>query len=240
MYEQYQAESFSQKHNVLLVSHSQGNLFANKIYALLEGDERERFKNVAIATPAGAVASGGMYTTNYNDFIINGVLGSLSGNAEGFGHTFVPSYLNNPNTATKDQIAYQLNQVVTLLDNIGCSKYIAYQFVGYICSGASTASNFDVDIYGAYYQGDLFYNELVMQEEQVSGGYDANGQCVLHNFDIQTVSPNYNKGGCDAYIMKSFSRQVEPMGFSNSITCAKYRVSRETADNLNTMLIATP
>ena len=36
MYAKYQSESFSQNHNVLLVSHLQGNLFANKIYALLD------------------------------------------------------------------------------------------------------------------------------------------------------------------------------------------------------------
>ena len=240
MYTKYQAESFSQNHNVLLVSHSQGNLFANKIYALLDNDERSHFKNVAIATPADKVASGGAYTTNDNDFVINGVLGSLPGNAEGFGHTFVPSYLNNPNTSTKGQIVNQLNQAVGLFDSMGCGKYTAYQFVGYVCSGASSASNFDVDIYGAYYEGNLVYTEAVMQEKQSPGDYDANGQCVLQDIDIQTLSPNYDKGGCDAYIIKSFSTQVKPMGFSNAITCVKYQISVATADKLNTMLMTTP
>ena len=239
MYAQYQSESFSQNHNVLLVSHSQGNLFANKIYAILEDEEKQHFRNVAIATPADRVFSGGKYITLDFDYVIGNIPKSLPANASGFGHAFVDAYINNDDSAAKMSIAF--NEAVELLDSIGCGKYTAYQFVSYICnSSSSTASNFDVDIYGAYYEGSLVYTEVVTQEHQSSGGYDADGNCLLQDFDIQTVAPQYDNDGCEAYIMKSFSTEVKPMGFSNVLTCAQYSISSETANKLNGMLTATP
>ena len=240
MYAKYQSESFSQNHNVLLVSHSQGNLFANKIYTILEDKEKQHFRNVAIATPAERVFSGGRYITLDADPVIGAIPDSLPGNASGFGHTFVDAYIDNDDSATKMSIAF--DEAVELLDSIGCGKYTGYQFVSYVCNGSSssTASNFDVDIYGAYYEGNFAYTEVVMQEHQSSGGYDANGNCLLQDLDIQTMAPQYDNGGCEAYIMKSFSTEVKSMGFSNVITCAKYLISSETANKLNTMLTATP
>ncbi len=239
MYANYQSESFSQNHNVLLVSHSQGNLFANKIYAILEDQEKQHFRNVAIATPADRVFSGGKYITLDSDPIIGAIPDSLPGNASGFGHAFVDAYINNDDSAAKMSIAF--NEAVELLDSIGCGKYTGYQFVSYICNGSSsTASNFDVDIYGAYYEGSLAYTEVVTQEHQSSGGYDTDGNCLLQDFDIQTVAPQYDNGGCEAYIMKSFSTEVKHMGFSNVLTCAQYSISSETANKLNGMLTATP
>ena len=57
--------------NIVVVSHSQGNLYANKAYDLLYPDNQTRnnFHIVAAATPDSFVAGGGPYTTLYEDTI---------------------------------------------------------------------------------------------------------------------------------------------------------------------------
>ncbi len=241
MYVKYQAESFNLKHNVLLVSHSQGNLFANKIYAQLSSSEKQHFQNVAIATPASRVFSGGPYVTLNQDAVVGAIPGSLPGNAEGFGHTFVPSYLNNPNSATKEKIAVGINEAVDVLDAIGCGKYFAFQFVSYVCSVHTDPQELVVDIYGATYKNGetLYTNEIVMTEHQrrILKEIDEYGNlvCPLKRFDIVTTNPEFNKG-CDAYIIHDVIGKVEPGSYENSFTCAQYSLKSETVEVLNMLL----
>ena len=56
MIKKYRKESFDINHNVLLVAHSQGNLFGNKMYDLLTNAEKKKFEMVSVATPANKVA----------------------------------------------------------------------------------------------------------------------------------------------------------------------------------------
>jgi hypothetical protein len=70
IYWKYYALSFSQKHNVLLVSHSQGNLIGNKVYTLLSETEKKKFRMISVATPASYVKIKGQtspYVTAHAD-----------------------------------------------------------------------------------------------------------------------------------------------------------------------------
>jgi len=92
MWQKYYDESFKLSHKVLLVSHSQGNLFANRIYGTIDPVEyKEYFANVQVASPANEVkATHGDHVTLFGDPIINPIPGSMSANAQGSpGHAFV-------------------------------------------------------------------------------------------------------------------------------------------------------
>lgn len=93
MFELYKTSSFKQKHNVLLVAHSQGNLFGNKMYTLMNEEKKKKFRMVSVATPA-STALGNLYVTATNDYVIGPILNSLPGNVAGTGHTFLGTYLN--------------------------------------------------------------------------------------------------------------------------------------------------
>ena len=71
------SESIVAGKKVVLVSHSQGNFFANRAYELLYSGEdtlnTDSFGIVAVATPASFVGGDGPYTTLTNDRVIQGV-----------------------------------------------------------------------------------------------------------------------------------------------------------------------
>jgi len=94
MFSLYQNSSFNQRHNVLLVAHSQGNLFGNKMFTLMSEAQKKKFRMVSVATPANHVAGGGPYVTASGDYVIGPIPGSLDANVIGFGHTFIGTYLN--------------------------------------------------------------------------------------------------------------------------------------------------
>ena len=100
MLEKYYNESFQYSHRVLLVSHSQGNLFANRVYDNINPTEyQDYFANVQVASPASSVhAKKGMYVTGIVDPIINPIPGSMGYNAVldlPGGHAFVGAYLSS-------------------------------------------------------------------------------------------------------------------------------------------------
>jgi len=69
--------SIAEGKKVLLVSHSQGNLFANAAYQVLYEDTNHlatrSFGIVAVATPASFVAGGGSYVTLSEDVVITAI-----------------------------------------------------------------------------------------------------------------------------------------------------------------------
>ncbi len=92
---------------ILVVAHSQGNLYANAAYTNLAGNDlpMDSFGIVSIANPASYVAGGGPYFTLENDVVVNAVRAVLSstlpGNiynsnetADWTHHNFIDSYLN--------------------------------------------------------------------------------------------------------------------------------------------------
>lgn len=118
MWEKYYNESFKFGHRVLLVSHSQGNLFANRIYGKITPSEYQNyFANFQVASPASEVkATKGGYVTLYGDPIINPIPGSMGGNANGSpGHAFVGVYLNQSDPYEK--IVAGIKQLLPTLDS---------------------------------------------------------------------------------------------------------------------------
>ena len=120
MWQKYYHESFKLGHRVLLVSHSQGNLFANRIYDTINPPEyRKYFANVQVASPASEVKANevgkGAYVTLFGDPIINPIPGSMSGNANGSpGHAFVAAYLDQQDPYNK--IVSRIKAVLPTLD----------------------------------------------------------------------------------------------------------------------------
>ncbi len=116
MLKKYNEESFNKSHKVLLMAHSQGNLFGNEIYDAL-GWKQNYFKMVSIATPASRVAdSFAPYTTFKCDEVINNWLGSgvgipghlpgkmdciPIGDFDGDNHQLVKYYLPNFNSLSE-------------------------------------------------------------------------------------------------------------------------------------------
>ena len=147
----YREDSLDLKHNVLLVAHSQGNLFGNQMYDLLTAEEKDRFKMVSVATPANNVTGNysldAPYTTIVADYAIVHIPDSLPSNVFGFGHTFVNSYLYGSMSAP-NKINSDIMNAVNLLDQNICPKeYDYYRFISYVCP---TRQNQElvVDIYG--------------------------------------------------------------------------------------------
>ena len=116
MLEKQYNESFQYSHQVLLVSHSQGNLFANRVYDNINPTGyKTYFANVQVASPASSVhAAKGKYINGWIDPIINPIPGSMKHNADldGIGgHQFVAAYLDSKDTykkivqAIKDELA---------------------------------------------------------------------------------------------------------------------------------------
>ena len=126
MYNLYKYNSFNKNHNVLLVSHSQGNLFGNKMYTLMSDNEKKKFRMVSVATPANHVMKTNQkspYVTASNDFVINPIPGSLPANVDGFGHTFIGTYLGSSINAPRKIALYIKNEYDYLLKNALCSQY---------------------------------------------------------------------------------------------------------------------
>lgn len=123
MYQLYTNASFNQKHNVLLIAHSQGNLFGNKMYTLLNEDQKAKFRMVSVATPANSVAGSGPYTTASGDYVINPIPGALPSNVDGFGHTFIGTYLNGSINAPRQIALYVKNAYDNLMQTTACTEY---------------------------------------------------------------------------------------------------------------------
>jgi hypothetical protein len=86
--------SINNGHRVVLVSHSQGNLFGVQAYDKLKSWQKKYFKQVSVATPANRVAGGGRYVTVENDKIINGMVNAVA--------NVLPANALNTNTALLD------------------------------------------------------------------------------------------------------------------------------------------
>ncbi|MBL1243277.1 MAG: hypothetical protein COA39_002590 [Sulfurimonas sp.] len=122
MWQKYYDESFKLSHKVLLISHSQGNLFANRIYDKINPTGyKDYFANMQIASPASEVkAQKGDYVTLSTDLtsfdpVINFIPGSMSPNVAGeSGHELVSAYLLQADPLNK--ITTKIKQLLANLD----------------------------------------------------------------------------------------------------------------------------
>lgn len=115
--------------NVLIVAHSQGNMFANSVYRLVRHDLKNRVTLVSVATPSDKVEGGGPHVTLMSDGVIVALtkLGlkptPLAPNVENespkpgnFDHQFVTHYLNGVPAGSKI-IQDSISQVRKLADS---------------------------------------------------------------------------------------------------------------------------
>ena len=92
----------SEGNKVVVVAHSQGNLFANIAYLGIDSQYIDGFGIVSVGNPDNYVAGSGPHTTLDEDIIIGNVPGSLPANIDNFfginlrdltGHMFEKSYM---------------------------------------------------------------------------------------------------------------------------------------------------
>ena len=132
---------------VIIVSHSQGNLYANRAYEFLAID---RLEIVAIATPANFVAGDNNYVTLKKDIIIESVIDSLPQNTSNTtsqkdwtGHSFTKSYLEGDVSGPKI-----LNYIVEIIKSYICvDEDRDGYYTGGICGGALDCDDFNSNIH---------------------------------------------------------------------------------------------
>ena len=228
----YRDTSLSNNNNVLLVAHSQGNLFANDAYSFLTDDEKKRFQVVGVGVPADHIATGNDYVTFTFDYVIQAVSGHLPANVGGFGHTFVNSYLDEANTDAATAIATHIKNKVAVLDQNMCTKYMYFRFIAYLCP-----SELEVGIYGTKknpISPNTLIEEKVATDERKPAPRDADGECTLTgDWDYITNVRKYDKGDCIAYTFDDTSGgyhsldEIAATKYENSYTCTTYEMSNE-------------
>ena len=109
---------------VILVPHSQGNLFANRAVASLSAEERQSVGIVSVANPDSAVEGGRPYTTLTNDLVIGAIPAALPANTfngifnfiDWSGHAFVESYLEEGTRSRARILSHIKNALDTLAE----------------------------------------------------------------------------------------------------------------------------
>ena len=101
MLNNYKSTSFQKGHRVLLVTHSQGGIFANKVYSKLDGYQ-DYFNNIHVGSVASSVANGDAFVTLKSDLAVklsNGLIGDLNNTNGAEGHGFLTAYLAGDNSS---------------------------------------------------------------------------------------------------------------------------------------------
>jgi len=123
---------------LMLVPHSQGNLFVNEAYTGIKSENKLMFNSselkarvVSVATPANKIESENAYTTLNSDWVIRSIPNSLPSNAANsipnpglFDHEFVKHYLLGDTSSV--QIASQMKEAVEELLKIDAKTPKAY------------------------------------------------------------------------------------------------------------------
>lgn len=179
----------SEGDKVVLVAHSQGNLFANIAYLGIDTSYLEGFGIVSVGNPDSYVAGGGPYTTLEEDIIINSVPGSLPANLDNFfginlndltGHTFADSYMAPAHQAE----AKILNDTINAIN--GLSYPDTSLGSGIITATLTWGSNPDLDLHVFEPNGThVYYRNLV----GISGYLDRD--------DVTSYGPEHYYVSCD-------------------------------------------
>ena len=138
---------------VVLVAHSQGNLYGNIAYLGIDPHYIDGFGMVSVANPDSSVAGRGPYTTIHEDIIIGSILSALPPNLDNFfgplnwgdvwgGHSFIKSYMASGYKA-ETKI---LNDVVSMINELGAKNASTeaieivntYNLLGVICGNPGT------------------------------------------------------------------------------------------------------
>ncbi len=248
MFTLYQQSSFNQKHNVLLVAHSQGNLFGNKMYTLMNEAQKKKFRMVSVATPADHVIKPGQtspYVTVHGDYAIQSLIlagaGSLNTNVDGVGHTFIGTYLGNSFEARTQIALYVKNAYDNLLQTNTCDTYQYYVWIGYMCPTRSD-QELIVDIYGRPENAPYPYTkQLVVTDSRVRMPKDINGNCTVQGDDVWSWQDKYNKNDCFAYNIDDTGGNYHTLDYianqtyDNGRLCTRYEMNTNVTEQLRAM-----
>lgn len=179
----------SEGNKVVVVAHSQGNLFANIAYLGITSQYREGFGIVSVGNPDNYVAGSGPYTTLDEDIIIGSVPGSLPANLDNFfginfrdlsGHMFATSYM-----ATGHQAEMQiLDDAITTINGLNFPD--TSLGIGIITASLSWGSNPDLDLHVFEPNGTHVY---YMNLSGISGFLDRD--------DVTGYGPEHYYVSCD-------------------------------------------
>ncbi len=102
MWRNYYDDSLSLSHRVLLISHSQGGLFANRIYKKVRAKGYGNyFANIQVGSPAKNIeAKDNFRVALWGDPVVK-ISGITQGNIQGSGHSFIEAYLANEEALNK-------------------------------------------------------------------------------------------------------------------------------------------
>lgn len=179
----------SEGNKVVVVAHSQGNLYANIAYLGLDSQYNDGFGIVSVGNPDNYVAGGGPYTTLDEDIIIGSVPGSLSANLDNFfginlrdlsGHTFGKSYMAIDHQAETKILGDIINTIngldfpYTTLGN------------GIVTATLTWGSNPDLDLH--IFEPDGFH--VYYRDMQGNSGY-------LDLDDTSSYGPEHYFASCD-------------------------------------------
>jgi hypothetical protein len=183
----------SEGNKVVVVAHSQGNLFANIAYPSIDSQYIDGFGIVSVGNPDNYVAGSGPYTTLYEDIIISSIPRSLPANVNNFfginwkdltGHMFAKSYMANGRKAE-----------TKILDDI-CDKILDLNFPttrlgnGIISATLTWGNNPDLDLHVFEPNGSHVYYSNMRGISGYLDRDDRNGFGPEHYFvSCDTIEP---------------------------------------------------
>lgn len=193
----------SEGNKVVLVAHSQGNLFANIAYLGIEPQYVNGFGIVSIGNPDNYVAGNGPYTTIDEDIIIGNVPGSLPANLDNFfginlhdlsGHEFSKSYMavgHQAETKILNDITNSINHLDFPNSSLGN---------GIITATLTWGSNPDLDLHIYEPNGTHIYYRNMSGPSGYLDRDDVSSYGPEHYFvSCETIEPGIYRFGVNYY-----------------------------------------
>lgn len=222
---------------LMLVAHSQGNLFMNHAYDhILPVVTKDRVAAAHIA-PASPTLRGDWVLADI-DLVINALriqgvtsvpninLTIPASKVDVSGHTLIGTYLD----PTRDGRGRVKTMIESAMEKLRCTaKY--FRWIGYMCPSASD-TDLEVYIYGSQANANgVIQTELVASDSKIRVPLNAQGQCPIQGWDYRTNVSSYDKNGCMAYTFNDTSGGYHTLDYiagqtyENGATCTQYKLS---------------
>ncbi|MFH0708643.1 MAG: hypothetical protein V2A75_00400 [Pseudomonadota bacterium] len=222
---------------LMLVGHSQGNLFMNHAYDhILPIVTKERVVAAHIA-PASPTLRGDYVLANIDAVInlmrVQGITSVPENNlpipfssTDVTGHTLIGTYLDG----TRAGRATIKTMIESAMEKLRCTaKY--FRWIGYMCPSTSD-TDLEVYIYGSQANGNgVIQTELVASDSKIRIPLNVQGQCPIQGWDYRTNVSSYDKNGCSAYTFDDTSGGYHTLDYiagqtyENGATCTQYKLS---------------